>query len=151
MKASASCHRVLRGMLTALVCALAAASAWAKPVATPASPAAPLDTQLRLGFAAAQACEAEVDDDLTAYGECIGHAADRIPGQKLALLGLNFQAWLIADLMARQASNRAAPLRQRYQKALEQGLRVNGVGLQQLCTAKTLACGPIQQRLRQKF
>lgn len=151
MKASENCKPAMRRVLAVLACALATTSAaWALAKPAP-SLAAPLDTQLRIGFSAAQACEPEIDDDLSAYGECIGHAADRFPGQKLPLLGLNFQAWLIADLMARQSSHRAIALRQRYQKALEQGMRANGVRLGQLCAAKTLACGPIQQRMRQKI
>ena len=116
----------------------------AKTAVTPAD-------QVRIGFVQAQACEAEIDDDLTAYGECIGHAADRIAGQRLALLGLNFQAWLIADLAARQRSTRSSQLRQRYSQAVARGLRAQGWTVKQLCQIKQMACEPVELRLQQKM
>jgi hypothetical protein len=125
-------------------CIFLSAMVQAKTVASPGD-------RVRQGFAVAQACEAEIDDDLTSYGECIGHAVDRMAGQRLSLLGLNFQAWLIADLAARQGGTRAAPLRQRYQEALFRSLRANGWSVQQLCKAKKLACEPVQLRLRQRI
>ena len=107
--------------------------------------------QVRHGFAVAQACEAEIDDDLTAYGECIGHAIDRVPGQRLALLGIHFQAWLIADLAARQGGVRAVQLRQRYQHLLQRSQRTTGWSIQKLCEVKRLVCEPVKVRLQQKI
>lgn len=120
------------------------------------SPSVLINTQLERGIAAAQACEAEVDDDLTSYGECVGHAADRLAGQRRSLVahslvGLYFQAWLIADLAARQGSTRSAALRGSYQQALARGLRSTSLTVQQLCTVKQLDCEPVMQRLRQKI
>ena len=103
------------------------------------------------GFRQAQACEPEIDDDLTSYGECIGHAADRMTQRQLSWLGLYFQAWLISDLAARQASIRSRDLRKRYFQLMSRGLRATGWSVQQLCTAKQLACEPIELRLRQKL
>lgn len=120
-------------------------------VAVQAKPVLPPADQVRHGFTVAQACEVEIDDDLTSYGECIGHAIDRMTGQRLGMLGLHFQAWLIADLAARQGSTRSAQLRQRYHQALSRSLRTNGWSVQQLCKAKSLACEPVQLRLRQKL
>ncbi len=107
--------------------------------------------QVRQGFTTAQACEVEIDDDLTSYGECIGHAVDRLNGQRLTLLGLHFQAWLIADLAARQGSTRSQLLRQRYQQALSRGLRANRWNIGQLCEAKKMRCDSVKQRLQQKI
>ena len=123
-------------------------SAWAKPV-----PLLPTE-QTRLGFGMAQACEVEIDDDLSAYGDCIGHAKDRLSHAKAphqAVLGLHFQAWLIADLAARQGATHSLLLRQRYKDAVAQGLRRSGWRMEQLCQAKNLACEPVQLRMRQKM
>ena len=136
-----------KGIFMATTMCLLAASA-AAGAATPH----PLSAkQVRSGFKVAQACEVEIDDDLTSYGECIGHAADRLAGQRLALLGLNFQAWMVADLAARQGSTRSLLLRTRYQRALEKSLRANRWAVKQLCEVKQLACGPIELRLTQKL
>ena len=51
----------------------------------------PFDTQLRQGFAGAQACERKSDYDLTVYGECTSHAAGCMARQPIVLLGLNFR------------------------------------------------------------
>ena len=107
--------------------------------------------QVRAGFKVAQACELEIDDDLTSYGECIGHAADRLVGQRLGLLGLHFQAWMVADLAARQGSTRSLQLRSRYQQALSKNLRASGWTVKQLCEVKQLACKPVELRLTQKL
>ena len=123
-------------------------SAWAKPVPLL------LTEQTRLGFVMAQACEVEIDDDLSAYGDCIGHAKDRLNHAKAphqAVLGLHFQAWLIADLAARQGATHSLLLRQRYKDAVAQGLRRSGWRMEQLCQAKNLACEPVQLRMRQKM
>ena len=125
-----------------------AAAAVAATTAAPA-PLLPHAEQVRIGFKTAQACEVEIDDDLTSYGECIGHAADRLAGQRLGLLGLHFQAWMMADLAARQGSTRSLQLRTRYQRVLSKGLRANGWTVRQLCAVKQLTCGPVELRLRQ--
>ena len=125
-------------------------SATAVAQTTAAQSLAPLPAeQVRSGFKVAQACEVEIDDDLTSYGECIGHAADRLAGQRLGLLGLHFQAWMMADLAARQGSTRSLQLRTRYQRVLSKGLRANGWTVRQLCAVKQLTCGPVELRLRQ--
>lgn len=108
-------------------------------------------SSLRHGFSQAQACESEIDDDLTSYGECIGHATDRMTRKHLSLLGLYFQAWLIADLAARQGSIASQQLRRRYQNGLSRSLRTTGLSLKQLCAAKQLACEPVAERLKQKL
>ena len=126
------------------VCMFAVAALATVPAPLPAE-------QARSGFKVAQACEAEIDDDLTSYGECIGHAADRLAGQRLSLLGLYFQACMMADLAARQGGTRSLQLRAHYQQALLKGLRSSGWTVKQLCTAKQLTCGPVELRLRQKL
>lgn len=128
----------------ALFCLFVSLAAQSKTVVPPVD-------QVRQGFTVAQACEVEIDDDLTSYGECIGHTIDRMTNQRLALLGLHFQAWLIADLAARQGSTRSVQLRQRYQQALFRSLRTNGWSLEQLCKAKRLACESVQLRMQQKI
>ena len=131
------------GCMAISFCFLTAAAA-ATPHPLPAE-------QVRSGFKVAQACELEIDDDLTSYGECIGHAADRLTGQRQALLGLHFQAWMMADLAARQGSTRSLALRAGYQRALEKSLRANGWTVKQLCIVKQLTCAPVELRLRQKL
>ena len=141
------CKGISKGIFIATSICLLAASA-AAGAATPH----PLSAEkVRSGFIVAQACEVEIDDDLTSYGECIGHAADRLAGQRLALLGLNFQAWMIADLAARQGSTRSLLLRTRYQRALDKSLRANRWAVKQLCEVKQLTCGPIELRFKQKL
>jgi hypothetical protein len=107
------------------------------------------EQSLRSGFDLAQACESEIDDDMTFYGECIGHAMDRMPGQKHVLLGLHFQAWLMADLAARQNSPRAVALRQQHLKAAKLQLRATGTTLNQLCRIKQLSCNTVRLRMGQ--
>ena len=133
------------GLFVAFFCILATAVD-AKPVVT-AVPA----NAVRIGFSEAQACEPEIDDDLTSYGECIGHAADRMARRELSLLGLHFQAWLIADLAARQGSTSSQRLRQRYFQSLSRSLQKTGWSVKQLCTAKQLECETVELRLRQKL
>ena len=118
----------------------------AKPIPTSVS-----TNTVSNGFSEAQACEPEIDDDLTFYGECIGHAADRMSRQQLSLLGLHFQAWLIADLAARQGSTSSQHLRQRYFQSLSRSLRKTGWNVKQLCTAKQLECETVKLRLQQKL
>ena len=139
---AASCIAACLGMF--------AATAVAATADAPA-PLLPHAEQVRIGFKVAQACEVEIDDDLTSYGECIGHAADRLAGQRLGLLGLNFQAWMMADLAARQGSTRSLALRTRYKQALTKGLRTNRWTVKQLCEIKQLACAPVELRLKQKL
>lgn len=125
-------------------------SATAVAATTAALSLAPLPAeQVRSGFKVAQACESEIDDDLTSYGECIGHAADRLADQRLGLLGLYFQAWMMADLAARQGSTRSLQLRTHYQRVLSKSLRANGWTVRQLCAVKQLTCGPVKLRLSQ--
>ncbi len=139
-------RQIFAGVVAAaLVCSAAMASA------AIASADKTAGVQLSRGIAAAQACESEIDDDLTPYGECVGHAADRLAKQPVTLLGLHFQAWLIADLAARQGSTRAAQLRQRYRLALQQGMRHTGLNLPNLCALKSLDCASIAQRFKQQI
>ena len=128
-----------------------AISFWMLTAAAAPVPAQLSTEQVRTGFKVAQACELEIDDDLTSYGECIGHAADRLAGQRARLLGLHFQAWMMADLAARQGSTRSLQLRTRYQRALEHSLRANRWTIKKLCEVKQLTCVPVELRLKQKF
>jgi hypothetical protein len=111
----------------------------------------PAEKRLHAGFALAQTCEHEIDDDMSSYGECIGHAMDRVSKQRHVLLGLHFQAWLMADLAARQNSLRSFELRQQHAHGVKKQLRATGVTLDQLCQAKQIACESIRVRMAQKL
>jgi hypothetical protein len=106
------------------------------------------DARVQAGFATAQSCENEVDDDLGSYEECINHAANTLRSKPHALLGLHFQAWLVADLIARQHGPRAAHVRRVQQRSMQQQSRATGVTLAQLCTLKNLRCAEIRARMR---
>jgi hypothetical protein len=106
---------------------------------------------LRSGFDLAQACEKEIDDDMAFYEECIGHAIDRVSGKRHLLLGVHFQAWLMADLAARQNSTRALALRKRHEQGLQQQLKATGMKLSELCQAKKLSCAAVRLRIEQRI
>jgi hypothetical protein len=110
-----------------------------------------VEQDLRSGFALAQDCEKEIDDDMAFYEECIGHAVDRVIGKTHVILGLHFQAWLMADLAARQDSPRALSLRKRHQQGLQQQLNATGIKLSQLCRAKKLSCATVRSCMGQRF
>jgi hypothetical protein len=110
-----------------------------------------LERNLRSGFAMAQACEKEIDDDMTFYGECIGHAADRVAGQRRVLLGLHFQAWLMADLAARQNSTHALALRTQHVQGLAKQMKATKISWSQLCSAKQMRCELVKERLAQSL
>jgi hypothetical protein len=109
------------------------------------------EQHLLTGFALAQTCEKEIDDDMTDYGECIGHAIDRVAGQRHVLLGVHFQAWLMADLAARQNSLRASVLRRQHAQGMNKQMRATKITLTEVCKAKQLPCEPIKERLAQKL
>jgi hypothetical protein len=115
-----------------------------------AGPSARYD-QLRLGIEAAQACEKEIDDDLGPYEECVGHAANRLRNQARALLGLHFQAWLMADLAARQKSGRAGLVREHHHRELQRQLKATAYKLALLCEFKQLDCTDVRQRMAQRL
>jgi hypothetical protein len=106
---------------------------------------------LQSGFVMAQSCEKEIDDDMAFYEECVGHAISRVAGQSHVMLGLHFQAWLMADLAARQNSSRALILRKRHAHGLHQQLKATGMKLNQLCRAKKLSCSTVRSRMEQRF
>jgi hypothetical protein len=103
------------------------------------------------GVVAAQACEIEIDDDLGLYEDCVGQAANRLRRQPQQLLGLHFQAWLVADLAARQGAGRSVIMRQDQHQALKRLLRKTGQSMTTLCSVKQLDCAEVQQRMLQKF
>ncbi|MGL5003737.1 MAG: hypothetical protein ACRDAM_12420 [Casimicrobium sp.] len=104
--------------------------------------------ELNRGFIAAQACEKEIDDDLSAYRSCIDHLADRRGRAAKEKLGIHFQAWIVADLMARQHSDFAATMRSEQQKKTTVLLRTTRINLTQLCEAKRVACTDIAARMK---
>jgi hypothetical protein len=103
--------------------------------------------KLQAGFALAQACEHEIDDDMAMYEECIGHAMNRVTGDRHVLLGIHFQAWLIADLAARQNSPRAATLRKLHQQGVTRQLRATQLKLGELCRVKSIPCAHVRTRM----
>jgi hypothetical protein len=106
------------------------------------------DARVQAGFATAQSCENEVDDDLGSYEECINHAANTLRSKPHALLGLHFQAWLVADLAARQHGPRAAHVRRVQLRSVHRQSRVTGITLDQLCTLKNMRCAEVRVRMR---
>lgn len=106
-----------------------------------------LTQAVRNGFAIAQACEKEIDDDMASYEECVGHAVNRIAIKDHVLLGLHFQVWLMADLAARQNSPRAMALRTRHAQGLKQQLQTTGLSLSQLCQIKKVSCSTVRARM----
>ncbi len=103
------------------------------------------------GFTIAQACEKEIDDDMTDYGECIGHAINRVAGQRRVLLGLHFQAWLMTDLAARQNSTRASALRTQHAQGLAKQMKAIKITWTALCQAKNMQCEAVKERLAQSL
>ncbi|MGL4575254.1 MAG: hypothetical protein ACRCV9_10740 [Burkholderiaceae bacterium] len=107
--------------------------------------------RVHAGFAAAQTCESEIDEDFGRYEECIHHAAAGLAKKPHALLGLHFQAWLVADLAARQHSPRSAAARSAHLRQLHALGRSTGITVDQLCALKTLRCSDIKHRMQQKI
>lgn len=132
--------RVARALLL-----LAMAGLQAMAVAAPAAsrPGA------QAGIQGALACEAEIDDDLGQYEECLGHQANTWRRQPAALAGLHFQAWIMSDLAARQGAGRAELVRRQHRLGLARELRRAGLSLEQLCRLRGLDCGELRGRLRQ--
>ena len=106
-----------------------------------------LTQAVRSGFAIAQACEKEIDDDIAQYEECVGYAMARAGRKEKILLGLHFQVWLIADLAVRQNSPRAMALRTRHAQGLKQQLHTTGLSLNQLCNIKKVSCSTVRERM----
>ena len=113
----------------------------------PAPKTAP-EQSIRSGFALAQTCEKEIDDDMGLYEECIGHTVNRAPVNKHVLLGLHFQVWLVADLAARQNSPRAATVRQQHLQGMAKQLRATGLSLNAMCQLKSIDCASVRIRMR---
>jgi hypothetical protein len=116
--------------------------------ASPAN-AASWHKPFELGVNAARGCEAEIDDDFAHYEECIGHAANRLPKQAHQQLGLHFQAWVMADLGARQAAARASGMRSAQQKHVKRLMRQHRIKLAQLAKASGLPSADLQHRWAQ--
>jgi hypothetical protein len=110
-----------------------------------------LEKQIQQGFLAAQACESEIDDDLGAYEECINHATNTLRRQPTVLLGLHFQAWLMADLAARQHAGRSFLIRQQQAQALHQQLKKNRLSLFRLCQIKRIDYADVSIRMAQRM
>jgi hypothetical protein len=119
------------------------------PIAAMAQPKA--EQALRSGFVLAQACEKEIDDDMALYEECIGHAIDRVTAQRHVILGIHFQAWLMADLAARQNGPRALIMRKRHAQGMNQQIKLTGVTLNQLCQVKQISCATVRSRMNQRL
>jgi hypothetical protein len=133
-----------RALVSCFFLALASSSGSAK--AQPKS-----EQALRSGFVLAQACEGEIDDDMASYEECIGHAIDRVTAQRHVILGIHFQAWLMADLAARQNGSRALILRKRHARGMNLQMKATQVTLNQLCQAKQISCANVRLRMNQTF
>ncbi len=103
---------------------------------------------LRSGIAEAQTCEAEIDDDLSNYRSCIDHLADRPSLTPHEKLGIRFQAWIIADLMARQHADFAARMRADQFEKMGQLQKKTRASVDELCEAKRIACNDIKARLK---
>jgi hypothetical protein len=104
--------------------------------------------QLHRGFVAAQRCETEIDDDLSAYRSCIDHLIDRRAHSSQEKLGIHFQAWIMADLMARQHSDFAVGMRSDQLKKMRALQRITRTTLRDLCAAKQVICGDISARVK---
>ncbi len=107
--------------------------------------------QLQRGFATAQTCEPEIDDDLDQYQECVGHAINALGHSGVYRLGAHFQAWLIADLAARQNSATASEMRHRQRQHIERLLITKKMTLTQLAVAKKIAWLEFSRRWDQRF
>lgn len=108
---------------------------------------------LHQGFVAAQACEAEIDDDLDQYAECIRHLVDRSrtdENQRSGIhLGIHFQAWLMADLAARQHSVGASKLRDAQRNFITALLSRQRLTLRQITVEKGLRWKDFSVRWKQ--
>ena len=66
------------------------------------------DAALRQGIALALACDDQIDEDLHFYAECVRAKLGLKRHAPAVRVGLYFQAWLVADLLARQDAEAAA-------------------------------------------
>ena len=126
--------RALQARVTACAGALVIAicAAAAVPVRSQTVDGDPqLPHRLQPGVALAQACEPDIDADLSHYVRCIdsaqAHHRERLGAD--ARIGLLFQAWLMADLAVQQDSDGAAQARQRWWADLQQALRSRRLAL----------------------
>lgn len=131
--------------MTAMCFLLASSFAFAQ---TSSRLSASVADDLKRGFVAAQRCEKELDDDLSAYRSCIDYLTDRREQVAREKLGIHFQAWIIADLMARQHGDFAATMRSEQLKKIDKLLRTTRLTLAQLCEAKGVACADIGARMK---
>ncbi len=127
-------------------------SFWLFPLASVVHAQTPVQqSELQIGFAASQRCEAEIDDDLDQYRECIGHVINALPAKGAARLGAHFQAWLMADLASRQASPVASSMRKTQHQYVKRFLIEQRLNLRQLVTFKNLRWHDISTRWHQQL
>jgi hypothetical protein len=106
---------------------------------------------LHQGFLAAQACEAEIDDDLDQYAECIRYLVDRFRRDENQRLGIHIQAWLMADLAARQHSVGAVKLRDTQRTLIIALLSRQRLTLKQIAAEKGLRWKEFSVRWKQNI
>jgi hypothetical protein len=99
------------------------------------------------GVARAISCEGELDDDLSAYRDCINHTLERRPINEVSQLGVRFQAWIIADLMSRQHATGSAAFASSLRDEIRSTLRKRRISVDVLCRLKSIPCDAVSSGL----
>jgi hypothetical protein len=85
------------------------------------------------------------------WAACIDGQLRRFPADPVAVAGLHFHAWQIAERAVAsgtgRARARARALRDRHLLAVSKALNGNLLSLHRLCAAAAANCGPIAERL----
>jgi hypothetical protein len=81
------------------------------------------------------------------WAACIDGQLRRFPAHPVAVAGLHFHAWQIAERAVASGTGRARALRDRHLLAVSKALNGNLISLHRLCAAAAADCGPIAERL----
>lgn len=81
------------------------------------------------------------------WAACIDGQLRRFPADPVAVAGLHFHAWQIAERAVSSGTGRARALRDRHLLAVSKALSGNLLSLHRLCAAAAADCGPIADRL----
>jgi hypothetical protein len=100
------------------------------------------------GVARAISCEGDIDDDLSAYRDCISHALAPRTTSEVSQLGVRFQAWIIADLMSRQHATGSAAFAMVLRDEIQRTVRSRRIAIDVLCRLKSIPCDAVIRGLK---
>jgi hypothetical protein len=110
------------------------------------------DDAVSEGIAVAARCDATLDANAATGGterwaDCIDRQLRRLPADPVAVVGLHFHAWRIAERAVAAGAGRARALGDTHLRALSAALDGNLLSLHRLCAAAGADCRPIADRL----